>query len=321
MSPNLKVLAVSNFGANTVSFIDVDAGSVTFHQIIGETKVGNGPSALAWQPEGEDLLVVNSRSNSLSIIGGADLSVRKTLINQINQPVDIAVTLRPVNVGWNIQIYHAYILGADGRISIYESGPDGPNGIGFDDIVGSPDIARFRGATAIQPDITSFNSAVWISHQDALGLGQISHLEMTASPVGPAPINQLQGGFILPPNFRDRTWTVNGRIGGSNPSNPNSPRLSGNSPVDLAFDDMRNLGGLPGLQSSFVSNLSYAQHSGKGHVKVTPTGTLVPSVNPQLMFIALADTGQIDVRNLSNGSLVRVIDAPGVSALRSYWSQ
>jgi len=320
MSPNLNLLAVSNFSSNSISFIDTDPGSQTFHQVIQETKVGQGPSAMAWQPEGEDLLVVNSRSNSLSIIGGSDLAVRKTLINQINRPIDIVCTLRPVGVGWNIQIYHAYILSQSGQISIYESGPDGPNGIGFDNVVGQIDI-RFRGATAMQPDIVSFNSAVWIAHQDEVGLGQVSHLELTASPVGTLPINQLQGGFILPPNFRDRTWTVNGRIGGSNPTNPGAPRLSGDNPVDIAVDEMQNFGLLPGVTSLYVSNITYALHSGKGHVKITPTGALVPAITPRLMFIALADNGKVDVREINTGKLIRTLSVPGVSGLRSYWSQ
>ncbi|MFQ5503298.1 MAG: hypothetical protein ACE5F1_00705 [Planctomycetota bacterium] len=321
MAPNLTILAVTNFSSNSVSFIDTDPASPTFHKVIKEVKVGKGPTGLAWQPEGEDLLVVNTRGNSLSVIGGADLDVRKTLINQINQPLDVAVTLRPVNVGWNIQIYHAYILSQNGRISMYESGPDGPNGIGFDDVIGSPEEAVFRNASTLQPDISSFNSAVWVAHQDATGLGQISHLELASTVGGPLPINQLSQGFIFPPNFRDRVWKVTGKIGGSAPTNPKSARLSGNNVVDIALDEMQNNGILAPYVSSFISNIKYALHSGKGHVKITPTGALVPATTNRMIFAALADSGRVDVLSFPNGEKIRTIDVPGVRKLRTYWSQ
>ena len=322
VSPNLKRLAVTNFAAGTVSFIDIDPGSSTFHQLVGTTRVGRGPSALAWQPEGEDLLVVNSVGNTLSILNGADLAVRATLGGLLNDPVDVVATLRQNGVGFNTGIYFAYVLNRNGTVAIYESGPNGVNGIGFNDIVGIPEQATFPRARKMENDVSSFSSAVWIAHKDANGLGQVSHLELTSSSVGQIPISPSQGGFILPPTFRQREWTVNGRIGGSTPTTPRKDRLSGNTPVDIAFDEMNNFGTWPDAQSLAVSNLVYADHSGKTQVKINPaTGVPTPAITSRFIFVALADTGRIDVVELDTGQVVRTILAPGVRVLAHYWRQ
>ncbi|RMF96719.1 MAG: hypothetical protein D6741_10770, partial [Planctomycetota bacterium] len=92
MAPNLKRLAVTNFSAGTVSFIDIDPGSPTFHQVVHEEKVGKGPTGIAWQPEGEDVLVCNTLSDSLSIIKGSDLRLRKEIQRGLNRPLEVAVT-------------------------------------------------------------------------------------------------------------------------------------------------------------------------------------------------------------------------------------
>jgi DNA-binding beta-propeller fold protein YncE len=319
MSPNLKVLAVSNFSSATVSFIDVDPNSPNFHLVTTETKVGRGPAGLAWQPEGEDLLVVNQVDSSMSILSGTDFRVRKTVTNLLNRPIDVAVTSRQVGGGFGYQtgIYFAYILNGNGTVAVFESGPDGVNGIGFDNVVGVPASVTFRNARAIQLDATSLPSAAWIAHQDEAGLGQVSHLELTTSLVGPIPIQPVSGGFILPPTFRQREWTVTGRIGGSSPSTPVKDRLSGQSPADLAFDDVKNFGYYPDYTSTQISNLQYAVHSGKGSTK----GGLQIAVVPKYVFIALADTGTLDVFELDTGAKVRTLEIPGIRVVSNYWRQ
>ncbi|HHI79064.1 MAG TPA: YncE family protein [Planctomycetes bacterium] len=315
MAPNLKRLAVTNFSSGTVDFIDIDPSSLTFHQIISEAKVGRGPTGIAWQPEGEDVLVVNSLDDSMSIIGGADLKVRKTILRGINKPIEVAVTPRQVNLGWQTGIYFAYILNGDGTVAVFESGPDGINGIGFDNVIGVPNDAKFRGATTIQPDILSANSAVWVANTDANGFGVVTHLELTASPLGPLPIDASQGGFILPPTFRQRVWTVNGVLGGAKADATN--RLSGNDPVDIALDDIYNVGALPDLRSTFISNLTYADHSGKGMLKA---GNTIASL-PRYLLVALGDVGKVDVVELDTGLVLARIAAPGVTSLCHYWRQ
>ncbi|RMF96718.1 MAG: hypothetical protein D6741_10765, partial [Planctomycetota bacterium] len=319
VSPNLRRLAVSNFSAGSVVFIDIDPASPTFHKIVHEEKVGRGPAGLAWQPEGEDLLVCNSLDDSLSIINGADLKLRKTVIGQLNRPIEVAVTLRQVGVGFNSQTYYAFVLNSDGSIAVYESGPDGINGIGFNQIIGVPEAAHFRNATTIQPDIKSLVSAVWVAHQDPNGNGQVSHLELTASPTGPQPIDANNGGFILPPTFRQKVWSITGRIGGGS-SSTNTNFLSGNNVVDIAVDNLNNVGAYPDITSLFVGNLVYADHSGKGQVK-NVNGQSQPAIDPRFMFIALADTGKVDVVEIDTGKIVRTLSVPGVRVLADYWRQ
>ena len=321
MSPNLKRLAVTNFVSGTVSFVDTDPLSPQFHTIIGQTKVSSGAQEMAWEPEGEDLLVLNRRANSVSIINGADLTLRKTVSSRINDPIDIVVTARQQGIGFQTGVYFAYILNRNGSIAIFESGPDGINGIGFDDIIGLPEEAKFKQATAIQPDIRSFNSSIWVAHKDESGLGQISLLELFSSPIGALPIQQNNGGIIQSPTFRQREWKVTGRIGGQSPTTPVKDRLSGKDPIDICVDEMQNVGAFADMTSLSVSNIIYAQHSGKTHVKVTPTGALVPSINPRFLFVALADKGVVDVMEVDTGRLMFSIKAPGVLTLSSYWKQ
>lgn len=321
MSPNLKRLAITNFVAGIVSFVDTDPLSTKFHKVIGQTKVGSGASEMAWEPEGEDLLVLNRRANSVSIINGADLTLRKTVSSRINDPIDIVVTARQQGIGWQTGVYFAYILNRNGSIAIFESGPDGINGIGFDDIIGLPEEAKFKQATAIQPDIRSFNSSIWVAHKDSSGLGQVSLLELFSSPLGPLPIQQNNGGIIQSPTFRQREWRVTGRIGGQSPTTPIKDRLSGKDPIDIVVDEMQNVGAYVDMTSLSVSNIIYAQHSGKTHVKVTPNGALVPAINPRFLFVALADKGVIDVMEVDTGRKLFTIKAPGVQVLSSYWKQ
>jgi hypothetical protein len=320
VSPNLKRLAVTNFSAGSVVAIDIDPGSPRFHQILGETKVGRGPTALSWQPEGEDLLVVNSLSSNMSILRGSDLSLRKTVSGLINNPLDVVVTHRQAGVvGFQTGIYFAYILNGNGSVAIFESGPDGVNGIGFDDVVGIPATATFRGARRMMNDIASLNSAVWVAHLDETNLGQVSHLELTSSTVGALPISPNSGGFILPPTFRQRDWTITGRLGGAAPTTPVKDRFSGNSVIDLALDEMNNLGTFPEPQSTQISNLVYADHSAKSQLRILPNNQVVPAVTSRFLFIALSDVGKVDVVEVGTGQVVRSIDVPGVRVVSSYW--
>jgi DNA-binding beta-propeller fold protein YncE len=316
LSPNLKRLAITNFSSNNVSFIDTDPASERFNTVIATTQVGRGPTACAWQPEGEDLLVLNTTGNSMTILSGGDLGVRKTVTGQISSPIELAVTARQQGFGWQTGIYFAYILNGNGSIVIFESGPDGVNGIGFDSIVGIPEGALFRGARTLHNDVVSLNSAVWVPHVDQ-GHAVVSHFELTSSTVGPLPIAPSSGGFILPPTFRQREWSVNGRIGGVSATTPVKDRLSGTSPVDLAIDDIYNAGAIPDLTSNQNSNLIYADHSGKGAVR----GGGISASAPRFLFVAFGDTGTVDVVEMDTGKRVKTLDVPGVGSLSYYWRQ
>ena len=53
ISPNLNFLVVTNQRADQVSFIDVDPGSTTFHEIVKTTIVGSGPTEVVWESSNE----------------------------------------------------------------------------------------------------------------------------------------------------------------------------------------------------------------------------------------------------------------------------
>lgn len=318
LSPNLSRLAVSNFASSSVSFIDTNPFSPTFHTVVTEVRVGQGPTDLVFQPEGEDVLVLSTPANLVTILTGADFQVRSTASGFLSAPRKVAVTPRYTGFGFSQGIYFAYILNANGTVAVYESGPDGVNGIGFNNIIGSVPGANFRRARSMRYDFTNANGAVWIGHVDENGQGQLSHLEMTSSP-GQTPLNPNSGGFVQPPTFRQKEWGITAQIGGVFASTPVKSFLSGNTISDFAVDDMINQGGLVDLRTAFSSSIPLTPflHSGKGAVK---TGNVVP-IAPKLLFVALSDVGKVDVLELGTGLLIASINVPGVTVISSYWRQ
>src|SRR5439155_20812332 len=127
-----------------------------------------------------------------------------------------------------------------------------------------PDAA-FPRARGLYYDFVTQNGGVLIGHVDESGLGQVSRLALTSTPIGQLPLNPSTGGFILPPTYRQKQWTVLQKFGGLNPTTPVHDSLSGNSIVDLATDELLNNGGALGQTTPF--NLAFLRtpyfHSGK----------------------------------------------------------
>ncbi|MCI0689432.1 MAG: hypothetical protein L0Y54_19675, partial [Sporichthyaceae bacterium] len=215
VSPNLRTLAVSNFASSRVSFIDINPFSSSMHQVLKEVRVDRGPTKVSWQPDGEVLMVISPPSNSATILSGLDFSVIKPVAGFLSAPVDVVLTERYQLTGHLSQVYFGYILNANGTIAVYESGPDGVNGVGFNDIIGIVPNATFRRPAKLLADPGSAVGAVFVAHQDGQGQAQVSRLELTSSPLGPQPINQNNGGFIVPPTFRQKEWTVVQKFGGT----------------------------------------------------------------------------------------------------------
>ncbi|GAB4160891.1 MAG: hypothetical protein Fur0037_27700 [Planctomycetota bacterium] len=318
MSPNMARLAVTNFASSSVSFIDIDPTSPGFNTVVAETRVERGPTGIAWQPDGEDILVVATEANFMSIISAQDYSVRRSVSGFLNAPIEVVATPRFTTTGFLQGVYFAYILNANGTIAVYESGPDGVNGIGFNDVIGTVPNVAFPRARSMAYDYSSANGAILVGHVDEAGLGQISRLEMTSSP-GATPLNPNSGGFIQPPTFRQKEWSVTQRIGGLNSTTPVHDLLSGNAVVDLCQDEMVNVGGALGQVTQFnglYANVPYG-HSGKHAVKIGP---LLP-ITPKLLFVGLSDVGKVDVFEVATGRRVTSIVVPGVRVVSSYWRQ
>ena len=317
MSPNMTRLAVTNFASARVSFIDIDPTSSRFHEVVAETRVEDGPTAVAWQPDGEDVLVVSTDANFLTVIQALDFTVRRTVGGFLNQPIDIVCTERYLTTGNTSNLYYAYILNSNGTVAVYESGPDGVNGIGFNDVIGNASVTTFPRAKAMHFDHSAARGGVLIGHVDSFGLGQVSRLTLTSTPQGPQPLSPITGFGALPPTFRQKEWAVVQTIGGQVSGFGNL--MSGNSVIDLCVDDLVNNGGLPGQFNTQGPNYSTTPyiHSGKHTLK---QGGAKASF-PRLLFAALSDVGAVDVFELQTGTRIASISVPGVRVVSNYWRQ
>lgn len=326
MSPDLKRLAVTQPALDRVSFLDIDPLSAGFHTLTGSTQVEDQPMGIAWTPDNEDILVCNQGSNSVSILSAFNLQVRRTVRRGLDQPFAIAITPRETNFGFSRNVYLAWILDRSGHVSLFESGPNGVNGWGFDDIIWRTPWV-FPRAKAIQPDPLRLAPSVWIAHEvklDANGNpttqlgGAVSNLIVDSALPGPLP---LQFGDV--PNLRQRTLRIERSIG--------DDQLSG-VPTDLAFDDQRNLGILPVVPGAFgvggVVSIngkhSVRQVNGQAHNTNEATYLFLPVRG------SVPGQERVDVIRISNGQRVdtnphqpglQSIPAPGAAGVASYFRQ
>ncbi|MDF1836893.1 MAG: hypothetical protein P1V35_03410 [Planctomycetota bacterium] len=333
IGPNLDVLAVSSQATDKVFFVDIDPSSATFHQIIQQTLVGDGPRGVAWQPEGEDLLVCNELGDSLSIIAGSSLEVRSEVSMHLSAPFEVCVFPRMTGFAFDRGVYLAYVLNRDGRVAIFESGPGSSTGWGYDNIVGLAPMT-FQNPKTIQPDPSHLQAGAWVVHEGPLdpvthapgpvGEGALSHLFLEASPQGPIPL----GGQASTPQMRGMQMGIRSSVG--------SRHLSG-IPVDVAFDNQRNLGVLPGWTTDFSPDP--ALQNGKGLVRLNlAADAVVPISAPQFLFAVVPDSGNgvdsavIDVIRMDPTDPTAMdvnpyqpgrqsIEAPHATALCDYWRQ
>ncbi|KAA3608095.1 MAG: hypothetical protein DWQ01_13550 [Planctomycetota bacterium] len=318
MAPDMNLLAVSNKGTNTVSFVDTNPNSPNFHTVVKVTslidnvnnRVGIKPTEICWQPDDEDILVICEGSNSMAIISSGSLTVRK-IIPGVNQPKLLAVSNRDVlgGHGFFTGLYYAYVVSQSGSTVIFESGPDGIQGIGFDDFVGIPSLpgrSGFDSATAMQPDPNDLFHGVFIAYRNE-GKGSVAHMKLQNAPSGPRSL--AANAFLPDPNFRSKEWAVDRDYINA---------FSSDSIADIAVDDLSNRGGMPFLTSSFGSN-KIIVHSSKSLIRNT-IGIAAAS-DRQFLFAANSN-GRVDVINLSSGQpFTNSIVVPGASVLCHYWRQ
>jgi len=306
ISPNLSLLAIVNQLANLVSFLDIDPNSPTFHQIVQETTVGNRPRGIAWDTGNEDVLVANEGESTVSILSASSLTVRKVVASQLNQPFDVTTTPRQPCFGLSRNVYFGYILNRNGKVAMFESGPNTVNGWGYDDMIGVS-TETFQNPKAIQADPLDLRSAMWIAHEGPinaqgqpglLGTPALSKFVVFSGSTGQLPLNFVS---LLTPQLRDITLAVQVSLG--------QEKLSG-LPVDIAFDDLRVLSGLPNFSTLFDNGSS--QSNGKHLVR----GGCPQPVNAneaKYMFAAVptpfGGTGVVDVI-LLDGTFGRVDTNP-----------
>jgi DNA-binding beta-propeller fold protein YncE len=296
MSTDLEFLAVSNQLADVVSFIDIDPASSTFHQLIKTVAVGNSPRGIAWDPGNEDILVCNEGDDTMSIISCHQLLVRKTVKSNLSHPFEVTITPRQFGFGFQRGVYFAYILNRNGDVALFESGPNTVNGWGYDDVIGTSGF-EFRNPKTIQADLINLNSSVWIVHEGPidiqtgdpgeLGVGAVSNLAVVSAIVGQLPLNFTS---LTIPQYRDMHLEVKTSIGIED--------LSG-VPVDIAFDDQRNLGGEPNVHNIFSAGAP-APQNGKNVIRPI-IGGYRNACTPQYAFIAVPNSA-------AAGGLIDVLD-------------
>ncbi|MEM9379458.1 MAG: beta-propeller fold lactonase family protein [Planctomycetota bacterium] len=327
MHPNLSLLAVSQPRADAVTFVDVDPASATFHDVVSTVAVGDSPRGIAWQPEAEDLVVCCEGDRTLHLVSGLTLQTRKVVSTGAYAPFDVAIAPRQVGFSFSRAVYFAYVLTREGAVVLFESGPDGVNGWGYDDVVGTLPL-RFGAPKAIQPASRLSGAGVYVAHEGpidpstglpgALGDGAISRVEITSAIFGILPL--VPGSS---PEIRDLEYEVTLSIAES------AGQLTG-IPVDLGFDDLSNRSALPGQKTSFSVGLPLPAN-GKA-IAVGLPGQLVSGSRPNLLFAAVPDSNAVDVVQITAAGAPRLdvdeylpgvqsIRASGTTTVTSYWRQ
>lgn len=328
MSPNLELLAISSAATDQVLFLDVDPLSSNFHEIVHATAVGDEPAGLAWEPGNEDIFVCCPGDGSVHVLSALTLEVRKVLSEGLNRPIEVALTPRQFGFGFLRGVYFGYVLDANGTVSVFESGPSGVNGWGFDEIIGTLPF-RFASPRSIQPDVTDLNSGFFVVHEQPLGLdglptgvvgGALTRVTIGAGLPGILPLEPGEK-----PHIRSLEWHVRDALG------EGVSGLSG-IPIDLAFDDQRNLSALTNFSTQFSAGQPLSVN-GKGLTKFAPAAIL-PASAPRFLFLAVADApgspGVVDVIDLDSMTRfdtnvfhpgIQSIPAPGVTSLMNYFRQ
>jgi hypothetical protein len=328
MGPNLDLLAVTSSSTDEVHFIDIKPHSSRFHRVVRVVPVGDAPRGIAWDPGNEDVLVCNEQGHSVSIIAVSTLSVRKTVTGFLDLPFDIAITQRQDEFGTFRDVYFAWILNRSGKLALFESGPGGVNGWGYDDVIGVAPMT-FDQPLRLQPDFGHLEGGVWIAHRtplDANGQptgmsgGALTNARIVSSVLGVQPLTLAN---FATPQFRDMTIAVDRSI--------DEKSLTG-IPVDLAQDDQVNLGLLPNHASEFGSGVP-ATTNGKSLVRRVGE-RIAPAKSPAYLLVSIPNSmqggGVIDVIDLATRRRidtnrfvpgVQSIPAMGVTALADYWRQ
>lgn len=328
LSPNLGILAVTSADADKVTIIDVNPNSAMFHQVIAEVTVGNGPSGIAFDPLDEDILVCNELDNTISIIDSLTLVVRKTVPSLVDAPFELAVTQRMTGFGFNRGVYFAYALGRNGEVAVFESGPDGTGGIGYDSTVGILPWV-FQAPRAITLDPMNVDASVYIAYEGpvdpvtgasgSLGVGAVSRVRIESATTGATPISAGSS-----PNLRDLEFGIPLTLSQAD------GELSG-IPSSIAFDELVNYSEYPSPSSPYSSGFPAAVN-GKAPLRDRGTGSMQLTNDARFLFVAIPDAGVVDVVDLLSSSPtlfdtcvydagVQSIPVPDVRFLTGYFGQ
>ena len=294
ISPDFNFLYVSNFGANSLSVLDVSAGQdgLPKGELVRLIPVGSGPWGVAAQPQGEDILVCNRLGKTVSVISVSDLGnpgspVRVTM--QAGDPYEVTAGARitPLQLP-----YYAYVTSpSTGEVSIIESGPPQINGFGRDQVIDiKQNLSRPTGINGDQwyntstfqnpvPSNTSWTGAYVVMN----GNGTVGHLKVTrfSIPLFPNP----------PPALVEARFEITAEFN------------VGENPVDVCVNNNVIIGGTP-------------------DGKVWPYTITNPPVTtvPWRLYVTNGN-GSIGVYEIRTGRELRTLKASGASRIFGYFSQ
>ena len=304
-----RYVFTSNAGDDTMSIIGADPKQVDFHTEIARIPVGRGPRAISCQTAGEDVFVVNELDNTISIVELGTLTVRKTLDALIDGPRDLVVTARQAGFGWQCGVYFCYIANFTGNnVVVYESGPDGPQGIGCNNVLGAlptvdsdAELFEPRGMvySPYYNDTGVYAGGVFVAHRDNAGRGLLSHIQFTHQAFfGALPCVLPPGRFFIPPGFNVREFAITGQWG-LDASN----LLFGSKPSSVTLNDYKydSYSALPTLTPS-QDGRGTPGFGGKNTRHpiqfLNPPDPRAPHtavVEPDRMYVAFEDTDRIQV--------------------------
>ncbi len=343
ISSESRYLFVSNSADDSLSIIGCDPRELDFHQEIARVQVGAGPNTVSVQPDDEDVFVGNLGDNSVSIVSFGSFTVRRSVNALISTPTEIICSPRQSGFGFLTGIYQTYIANTTANsIVVYESGPDGPQGIGCNNIVGALPTDEQPEIDFLEPRGMCYSpfpnpqgliaGGVFIAHRDTSGVGVVSHLQFTHQVIpGPLPCAPPPRFFQVPKGFNDRSFEVVAQWG-LNETN----LLLGTRPVSVVLPDIRrsnymrvptdrpnnsdmgfDLRGNPAFNSRFPVRNAFQNVS----LDTRPT---VPAWEPDRLYVAFEDTDVVQVLDpVITGRTVGTVEATGVGVrkLVTYFKQ
>jgi YVTN family beta-propeller protein len=346
MTSNLETLYVSNEGDNTVSVVDADPRSATFMTELKRIPVGNGPRAVAVAPDNEDVLILNRLGNTISIIDVGSSSLRKTISESgISRPNDIAAGMREVFGGPGFQsgTYHAFISNGGGdNMLVYESGPSGVAGLGFDNILGglkpgdppqlgTPDLLGMeepRGVTydpAAPLDTFSHTIGCYVAHNDPIsGKALVSRVTYTKDD---SPGQTIFNAFVISPSFGTKVFEVTQQYvsdftgAGMDVALPDYRRDTFETSDWRSHTNLLNAGAV--IQGSIAGAAGLFPRNSKYPVSTNLTPAFVngPRWNPDRVYLLIGG-GIIDVFDVTTGLHRKTIPVDGnPTVLTSYFDQ
>jgi len=300
IDPLLNFLFVSNFGAGSVSVLDLAPDRDTKlprGTIVSTIRTGMGAESLVVAPSGEDLIVVNRLENTASVIQlnkiNSNDPVRVKLTGNIGPAcMDVCATGRvPPLPPWYANFpWYAYFcnLGAN-NISVFEAGPQQINGYGRDNIIQV--VNGFPSPTSVNTD--EMSAATATSHEPIPPGSSLTGCWVTC---GDGTVKHLRAKRFKYSNF------------------PNPP--SAFIGVDYEIATTIKVGARPQdvvLRDPFVVCQT---NNNKAAPDLVASGA---ARKPARMYVVNGD-GSVSVIDLSIGREVKVLPGAGVRQMAAYYT-